>query len=36
MYQLNLPDGTVRTYQTRAQLFQGIREMKEAYQGYLK
>ena len=36
MYQLCLPDGTFRTYPTKAQLYQAIREMKEAYEGYLK
>lgn len=36
MYRLRFPDGTFRDYPTKAQLYAAIREMKEAYEGYLK
>lgn len=36
MYQLCLPDGTFRLFPTRAQLYAAIKELQEAYAGYLK
>lgn len=36
MFRMLLPDGTYRDYPTKAQLYAAIREMKQAYEGYLK
>lgn len=36
MYRVVMPDGTVRLCQTKAEALLLLREMKEAYDGYLK
>lgn len=36
MYRIVMPDGTFRTAYSRAERNAIIREMKEAYEGYLK
>lgn len=36
MYRLCLPDGTYRDYPTKAQYLAEVKEMREAYEGYLK
>jgi hypothetical protein len=36
MFNVVMPDGTVRVVKTKAEAFRLIAEMKEAYQGYLK
>lgn len=36
MYQIVMPDGTFRIAHSKAERNQIIREMKEAYEGYLK
>lgn len=36
MFNVVMPDGTVRMCKTKAEAFRVISEMKEAYQGYFK
>lgn len=36
MFNVVMPDGTVRVVKTKAEAFRLITEMKEAYQGYFK
>lgn len=36
MFNVVMPDGTVRVVKSKAEAFRLIAEMKEAYDGYLK
>lgn len=36
MFNVVMPDGTVRVCKTKAEAYRVIAEMKEAYSGYLK